>query len=304
MGRLNMEFGHLSGAQLAGVNFTLPPEPDWNNKVLPGTRAAHPQVYVGAPRWGVKEWVGNLYPQGTKDAQYLAEYIKQFNCIELNSTFYNVYPPHAVAKWKEKATGHAFKFCPKVFQGITHEGTLDDKDTLTTAYLESVVTFEENLGPVFMQLSDNFSPQYKNELIDYLQTLPTDIDWFLELRHPAWFNSTALQELLPILHTYNKGLVITDVAGRRDCCHMRLSIRKAFVRFNAYEGDNNNERRIKNWVQRIQRWLQNGLEELYFMIHLHNEVGTSELATQFIDELNNACGLQLKPPQPVQPSLF
>src|SRR5437763_4141873 len=122
-----MDFGRVPSAQLEKMVFDLPPEPLGNKSILTGTRIAAPKVYIGCPRWGVKEWLGKLYPKGTRDSHFLDEYVKQFTCIELNSTFYNLYDEAAIEKWKERAADSEFKFCPKVYQGISHEGSLIEK---------------------------------------------------------------------------------------------------------------------------------------------------------------------------------
>jgi len=76
-------------------------------------------------------------------------------------------------------------------------------------------------------VSDAFGPKRKNELFDYLKSLPTDLQFFLEVRHHDWFGKDeTMEELLATLHTLNMGAVITDTAGRRDCAHMHLTIPK------------------------------------------------------------------------------
>lgn len=299
-----MDFGRLPHEQLAAVEFTLPPDPLWNRDVLPGVRSEGAKVYVGCPRWSVKEWVGELYPKGTKPADYLPEYAKQFSCIELNATYHHLHNADDVRKWKEQIAGRPFKFCPKVYKGISHEGSLDDKDNLTNHFLEAMLQFEEHLGPMFLQLSDYYSPQRRNELIDYIQALPTDVDFFIELRHPDWFTPNEFGTIASILRTQNKGLVITDVAGRRDVLHMGLTVPKALVRFNAYDNHPSNEERLQQWAGRIKSWLEKGLEELYFFIHLHNEIHSPAVVTSFINMLNKEAGLNLQPPKPAQPTLF
>ena len=299
-----MDFGNLPHEQLATINFTLPPDPIWNREALTGVRTEGAQVYVGCPRWSVKEWVGDLYPKGTKAADYLTEYAKQFSCIELNATYHHLHNADDVRKWKAQVAGRRFKFCPKVFKGISHEGTLDDKDDLTGHFMDSMLAFEEHLGPMFIQLSDYYSPQRRNELIDYIQALPTDIDFFIELRHPDWFLPDELSAIASILRTQNKGLVITDVAGRRDVLHMGLTVPKTLIRFNAYNNHPTNEQRLQQWVGRIQQWLEKGLQELYFIIHLHQEIYAPAVVTSFINMLNKEAGLSLQAPKPVQPSLF
>lgn len=299
-----MDFGKLPLLQLDSIDFTLPPEPLQNSSVLGGKQAVNPKIYIGCPRWGVKEWVGKIYPKGTKDSLFLDEYIKQFNCIELNSTFYNLYPEAAIAKWAERAGEGSFRFLPKVFQGISHEGTLTGKTALTHAFQQSIAAFGPHLGPAFLQLSDRFGPERKKELAEYLSHWPPEFSLFVEVRHPDWFVNGELENLLHLLKQSGKGLVITDAAGRRDVCHLHLAQRKTIVRFVANNLHPTDYTRIDEWVQRITFWIQNGLEELYFIIHMDSEGHSPELAGYFVDKLNAARGLQMKKPVLLQQELF
>ena len=299
-----MDFGHIAYNRLETVDFSLPPEPVTNGLVLCGQCASHPKVYVGCPRWGVKEWVGKLYPKGIKDAQFLDEYVKHFNCIELNSTFYNLYDEALLAKWAGKAQQRDFLFLPKVFQGISHEGRLADKQPLTHVFVRSIAALGEHLGPAFLQLSDGFGPQRKKELHDYLQAWPKSISLFVELRHADWFQPQELEALTEMLRSLNKGFMITDTAGRRDVCHMHLTGPKAMIRFVANNLHPTDHPRIDAWVKRIAYWLENGLEELYFIVHMDQEKHSPELAGYLIDRLNETCGLALKKPVIVQQELF
>jgi hypothetical protein len=51
------------------------------------------------------------------------------------------------------------------------------------------------------------------------------------------------------------------------------------------------------WVDRIKYWLDNGLEELYFFIHMHNEATSPELTVYLVDKLNKECSLHLIKPK-------
>ena len=117
-----MEFGRVTSPELAAIDFTLPPDPELTVTTLKaGKNDQSLQVHVGCAKWGRKEWLGKIYPPKTKDANFLDEYVKHFDCIELNATFYNVYPAATITKWKDKAvTNPGFKFCPKFSQSISH----------------------------------------------------------------------------------------------------------------------------------------------------------------------------------------
>ena len=138
-----MDFGRVPENQLSQTDFFLPPNPPWNKQVLEG-KARTPKIYIGCAKWGRKEWIGKIYPKGTKDAQFLDEYVKHYNAIELNATHYKLYDGAAIKKWAAKTKGADFLFCPKVYQGISHLGSLSDKQFLTDSFLEGVTAFEEH----------------------------------------------------------------------------------------------------------------------------------------------------------------
>ncbi|HEV7330618.1 MAG TPA: DUF72 domain-containing protein [Flavisolibacter sp.] len=299
-----MDFGHVPLRELDKINFTLPPEPTANSLVLSGKRADKPEVYIGCPRWGVKEWVGKLFPKGTKDTAFLDEYVKQFNCIELNATFYNIYNEAVIAKWAARAGGTDFLFLPKIFQGISHEGTLHDKSAVTHAFEKSVAAFGSHLGPCFLQLSDRFAPARKKELAAFLRSFPDGLSLFVEVRHPDWFVPAEMELLVQLLRETGKGLINTDTAGRRDCCHLHLAQPKTMVRFVANNLHTTDYRRIDEWVKRMAAWIDNGLQSLYFIIHMDQEKHSPELAAYLIDSLNAACRLSLKKPVLLQRELF
>ena len=182
-----MEFGRVPENELNQVDFNLPKEPVFNKKILKGKPVKDPKVYLGCAKWGRPEWVGKIYPPKTKEKDFLQHYVQHYNSIELNATHYRIWGETGIKKWADKAQGIDFKFCPKMYQGVTHRGSLTGKEFVTNEFFRGIVAFAEHLGPVFIQVSDNFSPNRKQELFDYLTGLPKDLQFFLEVRHPGWF---------------------------------------------------------------------------------------------------------------------
>jgi uncharacterized protein YecE (DUF72 family) len=159
------------------------------------------------------------------------------------------------------------------------------------------MAFKEHLGPVFIQVSDSFSPNRKTELFDFLASLPKDLQFFMEVRHPGWFaKADVLKEMLKKLIELNIGIVITDTAGRRDCAHMHLTVPKAFIRYVGNSLHPSDYTRCDVWVQRMKYWLANGMKELYFFMHMHDEATSPELTVYLVDKMNKECGLNLIKP--------
>ncbi len=293
-----MEFGRMPPEELDSIDFSLPPEPAGNRMILDGKKKATAKVYLGCAKWGRTEWIGKIYPPKTKEKDFLQHYVQHYNCIELNATHYKIYGPAGITKWKEKAAGKDFMFCPKMYNGITHYGSLKGKNFLSTEFFRGIIAFGENLGPVFIQVSDAFSPNRKKELFDFLQSLPVGIQFFMEVRHPGWFaKKKDKEELFEFLRANHIGAVITDTAGRRDCAHMRLTVPKAFIRYVGNSLHPSDYTRCDEWVQRIKYWLDNGLQEIFFIMHMHDEATSPELTVYLVDKLNATCGLALIKPK-------
>ena len=197
-----------------------------------------------------------------------------------------------------KAKGKDFLFCPKMYKGVTHFGSLKGKDFISNEFLRGVTAFENHLGPIFVQVSDSFSPKRKEELFTYLKSLPTDLQFFLEVRHPDWFaKEKDREDMFEFLRENNVGAVVTDTAGRRDCAHMYLTLPKTFIRYVGNSLHPTDYTRIDAWVKRMKYWLDKGMEELYFFMHMHDEAKSPELTVYLINKVNKECGLNLKPPR-------
>jgi uncharacterized protein YecE (DUF72 family) len=292
-----MEFGRVPAEELSSIDFSLLAEPAFNKTILNGKPVKNPKIYLGCAKWGREEWVGKIYPPKTKEKDFLQQYVQHYNSIELNATHYKVYGETGIKKWTEKAAGKDFMFCPKMYQGVTHRGSLKDKQFITNEFFRGIVSFEKNLGPIFIQVSDTFSPNRKEELFTYLKTLPTDLQFFLEVRHPDWFKKDNIrEEMFATLKSMNMGAVITDTAGRRDCAHMHLTIPKAFIRYVGNSLHESDFTRCDAWIERMKYWIDKGVEELYFFMHMHDEATSPELTVYLVDKMNAAMGLNLIKP--------
>ena len=292
-----MEFGRVQEIELDNIDFTLPADPLFNKAVLKGKKVNNPKIYIGCAKWGRTEWVGKIYPPKTKEKDFLQHYVQHYNCIELNATHYKIYGAEGIKKWADKAGDKDFIFCPKMYKGVTHFGSLKGKDAIINEFFSGIVAFKKHLGPTFIQVSETFSPKRKEELFTFLRSLPTDMQFFVEVRHPDWFAKTEIRdEFFATLTAINMGAVITDTSGRRDCAHLHLTVPKAFIRYVGNSLHPTDYTRVDDWIARMKFWLDKGIQELYFFMHMYDETYSPELTVYLVDKLNAACGLDLKKP--------
>ncbi len=102
------------------------------------------------------------------------------------------------------------------------------------------------------------------------------------------------------------GFVITDTSGRRDCAHMQLTVPKAFIRYVGNSLHSTDFTRVDEWIDRIKSWINQGIEQVYFFMHMHDEDFSPELTVYMVDKLKDVCDLNLKKPVFIRknPSLF
>lgn len=292
-----MEFGKINPEDLSNTDFALPPDNPATTRMMSGKKSdATPSVFVGCAKWGRKDWIGKIYPRGTKEADFLPLYARNFNSIELNATFYKIPSFKQTQEWKSKV-GKDFLFTPKISNSISHIHRLKNTDERMEWFLKGISGFEENLGPVMLMLHPNMGPKSLDTIEAFLATIPKEIKIFVELRHEDWFRTDdAAARVFDMLERNGAGAVITDVAGRRDCAHMRLTTGEAFIRFVGNDLHPTDYSRVDAWVQRIKSWFDAGLQRVYFFLHENEEVHSPVIAQYAIQQFNKHCGTNLHEP--------
>ena len=131
-----MEFGKVHQSSLLDkINWELPHLDPLAQPFLSKIKAATTKLWIGAPAWSHKEWVGKIYPEKTKATDYLFHYSRYFNTIELNTSHYRIPTADQTHKWIDKVPEN-FVFCPKVFQGISHDFSGMTDQSLLNAWFD------------------------------------------------------------------------------------------------------------------------------------------------------------------------
>jgi uncharacterized protein YecE (DUF72 family) len=238
-----MEFGKVQ--YIDNIDFTLPPDDPvteqlWQ-RLAPAVREPL-RIFVGGTEWGRASWVGRAYPRSAKPKDFLSYYARQFNTIELNTLFYGLQTPEVIRRWAA-AVGDDFRFCPKFPEAISHKLQLANAGRETGAFVGALDNLGPKLGPSFLLLSDRFDPSQASRLQQYVRRLPSGFQACVELRNADWFGqceagetlraperSELIRDTWEVMMDAGVGTVITDVAGRRDVLHMRLTAPVAFIR--------------------------------------------------------------------------
>lgn len=162
-------------------------------------------IRIGTQGWNYDTWVGALYPDGTRPADFLRTYARAFNTVEVDSTFYAIPSSSAVRGWVER-TPPAFVFALKLPREITHERRLVDAGDVLDEFCDRVRELGPKLGPVLVQLGPDFGPDEWDALAGFLPLLPADVRFSVEFRQREWIRDN----VLTLLADYRVALALTD----------------------------------------------------------------------------------------------
>jgi uncharacterized protein YecE (DUF72 family) len=152
-------------------------------------------IRVGCSGWNYADWRERVYPKGVPASRWLGHYATLFDTVEVNSTFYRLAKPKAVAGWVE-ATPPDFVFAVKASQYLTHMKRLRDIDQGIERFYAGIEPLAKSpkLGPVLWQLPERFERDMER-LAEALDKLPKGRHCF-EFRHPSWFEDDEALDLL------------------------------------------------------------------------------------------------------------
>jgi uncharacterized protein YecE (DUF72 family) len=252
--------------------------------------------YLGCPGWGVKTWVGRLFPSGTRPTEFLERYARVFNTVEGNTTFYALPEPDTVARWREQVP-EAFRFCFKFPRQVSHDKLLVDCAAEVAAFLDRIAPLGELLGTLFLQLPPRFDGAQLPRLRAFLDGLPAGRSYAVELRHEAFFHDGRAQaEVLELLgergvdlvtmdtrgiHT-SKSLAHADVRGRKPNLPVvpRATAGQPLVRCVPHEDWGASRAFVEPWAAQIARWIGEG-KRPYFFMHAPDDTFAPENAYAF-----------------------
>jgi uncharacterized protein YecE (DUF72 family) len=292
-----MDFGRLP--RVDDVDFTLPPDDPANTATFARLdRAGKPRVLLGAPQWGDDGYVGTIYPPGTPARDYLACYARQYPAVELNTTYYGVRPA-SLAQWRDSVP-EDFRFCPKLPGEITHERRLVGAEAETDRFLEQLEILGPTLGVPWALLPESLGPESAGDMVAFVRRWPLTVPLAVELRHAGWFRAGAGRDSVWAAFAETGTIpVITDVAGRRDVLHQRITGPTVMLRFVGNRLHPTDFKRLDGWAERLARWLDRGVRTAYVFLHQPEEHLNLDAAEHLGARLRERTGLDVQVPQRV-----
>jgi len=208
-------------------------------------------VHIGCSGWNYRHWRETVYPKGVPASRWLEHYATMFDTVEVNSTFYRLASPDAVARWVEQ-TPPGFIFTLKASRYLTHIKRLAGLETGVKRFYEAIepLVGTPKLGPLLWQLPENFRRD-DERLAEALKSLPAGRHCF-EFRHESWFRP----EVYELLRRHGAALVIGDHPERPFQTY-EMTADWTFLRLHygaRGRGGNYSDAELDEWRRRIASW--------------------------------------------------
>lgn len=215
-------------------------------------------IRIGTSGWHYKHWLGRYYPAGLKSAEMLPFYLRDFDTVELNNTFYQLPKEESFDTWR-KYTPQEFIFAVKGSRFLTHMVKLKEPERGLANFLPRAERLRSKLGPILWQLPPRWNVNVER-LEGFLRALPKKHRYAFELRNETWMSD----EVLEVLRKYNAAFCIYELAGYQS--PMEITADWAYVRLHGptalkYQGSYTDEQ-LAMWAERIRTWSRK-LEAIY-----------------------------------------
>ena len=259
-------------------------------------------LYIGCPQWSSNAWKGNLFSRQCKNADMLSEYAQHFNSVEGNTSFYADPSPDTVLRWAASVPDE-FKFTFKFHRRFSHELQLTNVQHELTNWLNLFAPLFEKTGQIMLQLPKSFAPQHLAKLAAFIELLPKELNYGVEVRHPDFFKKgeaeIALNQLL-MANNINRIAMDTralfavkpttealiDAQQKKPYLpvHAIATGSEPMARFVIADLENDYKTFYQPWLSKVTQWLDEG-KSPYVFFHTADNREAPLLARQFCQDL-------------------
>lgn len=209
---------------------------------------------VGTSGWVYPHWRGVFYPLQLPQRRWLGHYARHFDTVEINASFYRLPSEEAFDAWREQAPA-GFLYAVKANRYLTHVKRLKEAAEPLGRFLARARRLGPHLGPVLWQLPPRWRPNLER-LASFVALLPGDVTHVFEFRDPRWF----VEPVRQVLERHRLTFCIFDMPGLE--CPAWITSQVVYLRFHGsgtLYGGRYGAQGLAPWVERIARWLDQGL---------------------------------------------
>jgi uncharacterized protein YecE (DUF72 family) len=163
-------------------------------------------LYLGTSGFSYSDWAGNFYPRGIPRRDWLVYYSREFNALELNSTYYAI-PKLSVLESMIRKTQQGFLFSIKANQEMTHQRSQNNDIFGSFVHMLQPFINAGKLGCVLAQFPYSFGANRENfSYLTFFREKLKDLPLVVEFRNVQWLKS----EIFASLRKHNIGFCCVD----------------------------------------------------------------------------------------------
>lgn len=209
------------------------------------------QLHIGTSGWSYDHWQDIVYPSGTKNKDRLDYYLKIFDTVEVNSSFYHWPMEKVFDNWYRKLPPN-FIMTIKAARNLTHFQKLYKPEYWVKRMEQSIALLREKMGVLLVQLPPSLGVDYAR-LEYFLRILPQHLRVAFEFRHHSWHTD----ETFKLLENYGKAYCV--MSGVNLPCILKTTTDFVYVRLHGsgdpVSGGSYSEENLQWWKDRTSEWL-------------------------------------------------
>jgi uncharacterized protein YecE (DUF72 family) len=160
---------------------------------------------VGTSGFHYEHWKGVFYPEDLPKSRWFSHYVRNFDTVELNNTFYRLPSASTFDAWKKQAPKN-FCYALKFNRYGSHLLRLKRPRPTIGKFLGVAKRLGKFLGPVLVQLPPRWNVNIPR-LESFLAAAPRAVRWAVEFRDSRWL----CPEVFAILERHRAALCIHDM---------------------------------------------------------------------------------------------
>lgn len=204
-------------------------------------------VYVGCSGWRYWNWRDSFYA-GVPQTDWFGHYLKRFNTVEINASFYSWPTVANVQAWRRQPGKKKFIYTVKVNELITHVKRFKGTKTLIRDFGFVADILGDRMGCFLFQLPPGYR-YTRGRLATIVSQLDPARRNVVEFRHASWWNED-------VYEAFRKaGIIFCSCSGPRlpdglirttDDVYVRLHGPKRWYRHNYSKSE------LATWTDRIK----------------------------------------------------
>jgi uncharacterized protein YecE (DUF72 family) len=203
-------------------------------------------AFVGCSGWRYWKWRDSFYT-GVPQPDWFEHYLKSFDTVEINASFYSWPTVAAVQAWRRAPGKKKFVYTVKVCELITHIKKFKGTKTLVRDFGMIADILGERMGCFLFQLPPSYRyTKTRNDIVSQLDPGRRNV---VEFRHASWWNED-------VYAAFRKaGIIFCSCSGPRLPDALIRTADEVYVRLHGpkrwYRHDYSTEE-LTEWATRIR----------------------------------------------------